>query len=190
MRSNDDNNVGFVGIDNRVCVALSRARIGMFIIGNMGCLTGGSSTWRKINGKLKRGGSIGRSLELWCEKHGKLTVVGSGKDFERVKGGGCQDVCGEVLPCGHACVVTCHQGDDVHRWVKCVHPVSGVLKCGHLGMVPCSGGANDGGVVCNVIVEKFLTCGHKKLVKCPERTEMQVCDHDVEIKFECGHGVS
>ncbi|MCL4127039.1 UNVERIFIED_CONTAM: hypothetical protein GTU68_001722 [Idotea baltica] len=35
VRSNAEGKVGFLRIDNRVCVALSRARYGMYIIGNM-----------------------------------------------------------------------------------------------------------------------------------------------------------
>lgn len=121
MRSNNDHNVGFVGIDNRVCVALSRARYGLFIIGNMGCLTGGSSTWRKIFKKLKKSDSIGRELELYCDKHGKKSVVASWRDFEKIKGGGCDAVCGGVLPCGHSCLLTCHRGEvEVHGRLRCV----------------------------------------------------------------------
>lgn len=34
VRSNKKKSLGFVSIDNRVCVALSRARIGLFVFGN------------------------------------------------------------------------------------------------------------------------------------------------------------
>lgn len=34
MRSNYDGKLGFVAIDNRICVALSRARLGLYILGN------------------------------------------------------------------------------------------------------------------------------------------------------------
>lgn len=35
VRNNDDNKIGFLKIENRVCVALSRARNGLYIMGNM-----------------------------------------------------------------------------------------------------------------------------------------------------------
>lgn len=92
----------------------------MYVIGNMGCLTGGSSTWRKIFKKLKGSQAIGKGLELYCEYHGKITVVEKASDFERVKGGGCGDVCGGVLDCGHACYLSCHKGVEVHGRVRCV----------------------------------------------------------------------
>ena len=31
VRSNEDHNIGFLKIENRVCVALSRARVGCFV---------------------------------------------------------------------------------------------------------------------------------------------------------------
>ena len=38
VRSNHHDNIGFLKASNRVCVALSRARHGMFIFGNASCL--------------------------------------------------------------------------------------------------------------------------------------------------------
>ena len=35
VRSNEDGKIGFLRVDNRVCVALSRAKKGFFIVGNM-----------------------------------------------------------------------------------------------------------------------------------------------------------
>ena len=33
VRSNNEANIGFLKVENRVCVALSRAKIGLYIIG-------------------------------------------------------------------------------------------------------------------------------------------------------------
>lgn len=38
VRNNTDNSIGFLKIENRVCVALSRAKEGMYIMGNMDLL--------------------------------------------------------------------------------------------------------------------------------------------------------
>jgi superfamily I DNA and/or RNA helicase len=35
VRNNDENKIGFLSIENRVCVALSRAKNGLYIMGNM-----------------------------------------------------------------------------------------------------------------------------------------------------------
>lgn len=39
VRNNSQGNIGFLSTHNRVCVALSRAREGMYIMGNMNLLT-------------------------------------------------------------------------------------------------------------------------------------------------------
>jgi len=62
VRNNDKNGVGFLKTDNRVCVALSRARHGLFMIGNMSCLKAESETWNRINDILVEMKSIGSIL--------------------------------------------------------------------------------------------------------------------------------
>lgn len=60
VRSNSENKVGFLKTENRVCVALSRARDGLYIIGNMNCLTAASELWQNIRDKLAAQGSLGK----------------------------------------------------------------------------------------------------------------------------------
>ena len=67
VRSNKDANIGFLKIENRVCVALSRARKGMYIMGNMENLTRSSTVWQKIKDTLVRQNAIGKKLELQCQ---------------------------------------------------------------------------------------------------------------------------
>jgi AAA domain len=43
-RSNSDGKIGFVKEMNRICVALSRARHGMYVTGNMSMIEGSRST--------------------------------------------------------------------------------------------------------------------------------------------------
>ncbi|ODM89372.1 NFX1-type zinc finger-containing protein 1 [Orchesella cincta] len=61
VRSNKEDKIGFVGIDNRICVALSRAKHGMYIVGNLDSLMRASSTWKQIGAKLEAGGNCGES---------------------------------------------------------------------------------------------------------------------------------
>lgn len=63
VRSNLDNKIGFVGIRNRVCVALSRAKEGLYIVGNMKMLKEASGIWKKINEKLEKLNAIGETFE-------------------------------------------------------------------------------------------------------------------------------
>merc|ERR1719433_186082 len=48
VRSNEQRKIGFLGIDNRVCVALSRARHALYCIGNFVQLCEKSQLWRGI----------------------------------------------------------------------------------------------------------------------------------------------
>lgn len=48
VRSNPDKKIGFLKTHNRICVALSRARCGLFVIGNMQLLAEVDEMWKKI----------------------------------------------------------------------------------------------------------------------------------------------
>lgn len=62
VRSNEDNKIGFVGIKNRVCVALSRAKEGLYVVGNMKMLKETSTIWKKINEKFEKFDAIGDDI--------------------------------------------------------------------------------------------------------------------------------
>ena len=66
VRSNNEDNIGFLKIENRVCVALSRARKGLYIMGNMKNLLA-SEIWPKIKSALDHFKSVGPGLELQCK---------------------------------------------------------------------------------------------------------------------------
>lgn len=59
VRSNAMARIGFLATENRVCVALSRAKDGMYIIGNMDNLTESSSIWKKIKAQLENMNALG-----------------------------------------------------------------------------------------------------------------------------------
>ncbi|XP_034488707.1 NFX1-type zinc finger-containing protein 1-like [Drosophila innubila] len=59
VRSNEHGNIGFLSLPNRICVALSRARYGLYIIGNMETLAYNSITWREIQKRLEHQNAIG-----------------------------------------------------------------------------------------------------------------------------------
>ena len=48
VRSNSDGKIGFLKTENRICVALSRARCGLFVIGNMTLFAKHDEMWKKI----------------------------------------------------------------------------------------------------------------------------------------------
>ena len=132
VRNNPMGNIGFLSIENRVCVALSRARRGFYIFGQANLLCDASNLWKKVVQVMSEGpGRTGIALPLTCKNHGKITEV-KGKscdhyevekrkqfgrtanfplldatDWARITGG-CERPCRDLLPCGHICQLTCH----------------------------------------------------------------------------------
>jgi superfamily I DNA and/or RNA helicase len=48
VRSNKNGEIGFLAASNRACVALSRAKVGFYIIGNGTLLVNKNNLWRKV----------------------------------------------------------------------------------------------------------------------------------------------
>jgi AAA domain len=64
VRSNPEGRIGFLATENRVCVALSRARQGLFIMGNMDMLAADNKTWQAIRKSLQDQDAVGNSMPL------------------------------------------------------------------------------------------------------------------------------
>lgn len=78
VRSNQNNNIGFLSAANRVCVALSRAQRGFYIFGNARMLCKASLLWFKVVDAMRQHPRrIGFFLPLTCETHVKKTMVDS-----------------------------------------------------------------------------------------------------------------
>ncbi|NWU30356.1 ZNFX1 protein, partial [Dyaphorophyia castanea] len=185
VRSNKQERPGFLQIPNRICVALSRAKKGLYCIGNMRML-GKVPLWNKIIQTLGKNGHIGQSLELCCQNHPETkTQVSTGEDFNRVPEGGCSRPCEFRLSCGHVCARACHPYDPEHQEYQCLKPCQKVLcadghRCPKSCYEPCE--------KCMVKVEKTISkCGHRQMVPChiPER-EFK-CLEPCKKKLNCGH---
>ncbi|KAG0196215.1 hypothetical protein BGX28_010420, partial [Mortierella sp. GBA30] len=88
VRSNSNNSIGFLKTSNRVCVGLSRAKKGMYILGNAKLLMDQSSLWQTIIGSLMQGGpshfKIGNRIKLQCSRHPEMvSEVGLEADFDQ-----------------------------------------------------------------------------------------------------------
>ena len=62
VRSNTSGDIGFLSVQNRMVVALSRARHGMFILGNADLLAKRSALWRGVVDQLKGSGCVASTL--------------------------------------------------------------------------------------------------------------------------------
>jgi hypothetical protein len=63
-------------VENRVCVALSRARLGFYIFGNAQMITKADRIWWEIGKILNLPPSrIGFAMPIVCQRHGKLEYI-------------------------------------------------------------------------------------------------------------------
>eukprot|EP00873_Tetraselmis_striata_P010686 jgi/Tetstr1/430950/TSEL_020706.t1 len=149
VRSNPQGDIGFLSSAQRVNVLLSRARNGMFIFGNMDCLAScraahGRDLWQRLRGLLAAKGQLMDFLPLVCRQHGTVAQVRDAADFDRLcPNGGCTLPCDSVLPCGHACPLSCHQARGnaatAHGRIRCTHLVPDVCPYGHALHRECGG---------------------------------------------------
>ncbi|KAF4674801.1 hypothetical protein FOL47_008679 [Perkinsus chesapeaki] len=198
VRSNPGGRIGFIGIENRVIVALSRAREGLYILGNS-TMVEKSPSWEKVIECLRGQGRIGQFLILKCRNHPENTEDVANTDaFENVKDGGCREPCQMLLPrCGHRCPLLCHVFN--HNSVKCERtcnrpkplnctherPEHLCATCDRLGLTPqdcCE-------YSCREDVEVTLDCGHQKLLPCfsQDSSTARCCTTLIKIDLPCGH---
>ncbi|KAH9515714.1 NFX1-type zinc finger-containing protein 1 [Bulinus truncatus] len=161
VRSNRQGSVGFLSTDNRICVALSRAQFGMYVIGNVDLLSQHSDLWAKMKATAECDDEIGQQLHLRCKQHHRLTIVKTYSDFDLVKTGGCGQSCRQVLSCGHICPYLCHAIN--HEELKCEKPCTEKCNFGHTCQSQCS---KKPCPPCSVIIAALLPCKHTLKITC------------------------
>ncbi|CAD8184636.1 unnamed protein product [Paramecium pentaurelia] len=202
VRSNDDYKLGFVAIDNRVCVAFSRARLGLFVFGDFGfikeCIKDYqkkdpqkrnpdvSDLWLKILDLAKQKGVIQNSIDLKCSSHNYVTKIYEERDWDLVKGGGCTNTCNANFPCGHICKKICHK--SAHSQYDCPEQCEKQLTCGH----QCTGSCRQ--IPCppckTRIKIQIKECGHETYITCSEQNKKIECQERCNKKLMCGHQCS
>lgn len=139
VRSNERGEIGFLSIENRVCVALSRARRGFYMFGNAQQLASKDPLWWEVVKMMDKGQAesrrIGFHLPLTCDKHQNKEFVSKPEDIKELNGG-CRLPCETVLDCGHPCPVKCHGYS--HSLIQCKERCAKTLPCGHLCRDVCS----------------------------------------------------
>eukprot|EP01097_Dermamoeba_algensis_P010105 TRINITY_DN732_c0_g1_i1.p1 TRINITY_DN732_c0_g1~~TRINITY_DN732_c0_g1_i1.p1 ORF type:complete len:617 (-),score=149.90 TRINITY_DN732_c0_g1_i1:457-2181(-) len=121
VRSNQAGEIGFLRINNRVCVALSRAKIGFYLIGNGTLLRKQTPLWENVISQLDAAKCFGPKLLLRCQNHPEEEVqVQRDVDFQQAEDGGCYRPCNQQLACGHYCPRKCHPYS--HDLIQCCQP--------------------------------------------------------------------
>ncbi|KAL7276112.1 hypothetical protein RUND412_000902 [Rhizina undulata] len=133
VRSNPYGKIGFLGAENRVCVALSRAKNGFYIFGNAETVTAINKLWWDV-GRTFGTNKIGYQLPVVCANHKERTLIHHSSDWINLDGG-CKRDCRGVLPCKHVCRRKCHSFD--HKDIMCPEPCSRILPCNHPCDKPC-----------------------------------------------------
>ena len=176
VRNNDRGSVGFLKEENRVCVALSRARMGFYCFGNFNKLLRVQvPIWNKISTQVEEEGCLGSAFPLQCPNHDDFVFdVSNPEDFAKhAPEGGCGKPCEYRLDCGHTCKRFCHGDDLDHMKYQCKMPCARECEEGHncryyCYNVPCP--------PCMEIVTKSLPCGHTNLMKCCDDPEKVLCN--------------
>ena len=208
VRGNKENYIGHCCVDNRVCVAFSRARSGFFVIGNEVCFRIASKKtksglWDRILDRFNELNCIGKSLELYCKKHGSCLNVADWKDFKKIGKKNCfknceaskikRDlslICNKSKSCGHPCLGEI--GKDCVL-TPCSFYKSKQLSCDHELKFFCSLPVADSlAIHCKVKCNSILKCGHEcqgKCFLCYHGNHLE-CTHKCTRKLICNHDCS
>ncbi|GAX15209.1 hypothetical protein FisN_12Lh085 [Fistulifera solaris] len=204
VRSNNLGNVGFLKEPQRVNVLMSRAKHGMFIVGNASALRNSKAAkkvWDPILDRLESEGRLLPGLPTYCSLHpdDDPIVLSKMEDWRTCRpNGGCSRPCHFRMECGHECTSSCHPNDKDHKLLQrnCCKPCKRVpSECpfGH----QCNKLCKEDCGTCDVNVGNVrLNCGHSMdNVRCHQvcndkqvETLTKLCMHPVSHVFTaCGH---
>lgn len=200
VRSTVDKSIDFMMAPNRVNVALSSARKGLYCIGNFKMMAEQSKRdakkhfpWNELVESLKKRSAIGVALAVRCHNHGTTCLVKTKADFlENAPEGGCASVCDTSFRCGHVCKRVCHilNKDSEHDQMQqncnencdelCV--IRGhrcpKIKCHY--PAPC-------GKCTAIVAEILMKCQHTVPVFCSSDLSSIRCKNPCERNRSCGH---
>eukprot|EP01132_Coremiostelium_polycephalum_P003571 gene3571-4450_t len=211
VRSNASNKFGFLSVQNRINVTLSRAKNGMFIIGNSSLLMRANPLWKNAFQILQQSQCISsQGFSLQCQNHpDDIKYASKPEDFPDT--GSCEKQCDYRLNCGHVCVRNCHVDDRNHTQYICralvIKPMENcnherelechvkqftcIFKCDKIHeqcQHQCTKMCIDQCGECLVQVERTLACGHLQNEMCHIPTDSIKCQTRIDVPLEtCGH---
>lgn len=203
VRCNPQGAIGFLAEESRRCVAQSRARCGLYLIGSASTLIKKSgSSWIPFLNLMRSEGCVSDTFQLQCYRHKEKSVVHIPdadalerlfKEPKKV----CKLICGVMFDCGlHPCARLCfpsHTHASCMTMVSFTHPA-----CGHDDKKRCYEKISDIKCKTSVLLE-FTSCDHKAEVSCSRKQEHQTgikakavkCIAQVVARFpSCGHNIT
>ncbi|KAF3914170.1 hypothetical protein AA313_de0210225 [Arthrobotrys entomopaga] len=136
VRSNPEHQIGFLRSPERANVLLSRARKGLFILGDVHTAIGGPQNptpWGPVVDMLMKEKKILEGIPIICEKHPDQAydcATPEQLDWQTPEGR-CRLRCDAPLPCKkHTCSYFCHPGDD-HSQTICDIQIERTCSRGH-----------------------------------------------------------
>ena len=183
----------FVKKVNRLVVLLSRARLGLYILGNTGYFESKSLPrhWSATLELLQspavndngsdddhlhnafEGKQTGSLLPLCCPLHRSITF--HAKSFDDLKLGFCTETCAHKLLCGHTCSLPCHWPKKDHK-KQCTAELDS----------PCN--LHPGKITCH---SAFLHA--RRAPRATEHTEIlqyYKCPVSCSVTLPCGHAIN
>ncbi|KAI0628064.1 hypothetical protein C8Q77DRAFT_1068619 [Trametes polyzona] len=207
--------IGFLKSSNRINVALSRAKHGLYVMGNAANLRK-NPTWSSILDEMENRGQVTSGFPIACPRHPEEVYLISkpGELPIRAPAGGCLRPCGFRMNCGHICPSACHHAPDDHRSIKCLAPCNRtpcprshpcprkcsddcgkcefpmyqvVLPCGHTAnKVHCHQLQNLAVVKCHQQVRKqLLSCEHTAMMPCHQDPARFACREPCSGPLQC-----
>ncbi|CAG8609789.1 6792_t:CDS:10, partial [Diversispora eburnea] len=170
ITENSRNTIGFLKTKNRTNVLLSRARHGMYLMGNAELMEKESGMWKDVISILRSRNQVGPGFPIVCDQHPetKNIITYPEKFKETSPDGGCLLPCGKTLNCGHRCPHKCHPDDPNHISIFCSKPCTKLHKCLHPCKRMCG---EDCGECIFPVGDLLLPCGHiLKDAKCFQKS--------------------
>ncbi|PSN31868.1 hypothetical protein C0J52_22820 [Blattella germanica] len=179
VRSNKDAKIGFLNTENRVCVALSRARKGLYILcdQNHKCM---KICWEDCGDckvHVDKSFPCGHTMSDECWKTRNCMALYQCKKSCANFNNNCKE--------SHKCKKMCFEKCD-----NCVVLVQRTLSgCGHMAHIPCA--EDPESYICKANCEKILPCGHPCPLRCNENcgscavqvtVQLTDCQHTLEVK--------
>ena len=195
VRSNKEGKIGFLKNRNRRCVAQSRARRGMYFVGNSSCFQH-NPTWSKLVEAMSQQGCVGSSLIVKCDnpKHKIVREISNVKELNNITESIhliCREKCAfNYKACMHPCTKDCKPS---HNHEKCLKEVPyQVPDCKHTILVECYREIqvrtyqDTEAISCTFPVTYFCPDRHKTRVLCEEVKKRRAkCVNPCEKIMKC-----